>query len=116
MTRTVSVIGASLLRRCRRPFAAREYTASGKRKLETGGKPGHAIDDLHRDVRDGAEPVALGQDLLRDRDEPGSVDHEEPDRAHDVVPSAIFGKLEIEIEPRVLPLDEDEWIFLRGLV
>ena len=66
---------------------------------------------------DGPEAVAVGQDLLRDGQEPWALIDEEAHRPHEIVGPAVLRVGLLEVEPGVVPGDEDQWeLGLLGIV
>lgn len=68
----------------------------------------HALHDRDGDVRDGAEALPFGEHLLREREEARVFRHEEPHGSDEIVGSPLVRRREVEVEPCVVPLDEDE--------
>lgn len=97
-------IASSLLPSGRLADVRREYTSSRPRRR----KVHHAFDDGDGDVRHGSEPLALGQDFLREGEEARVLGHQEADRPHQVIGASFLRGGQVEVEPRVVPLDEDE--------
>ena len=67
-------------------------------------------------MRDRPEPVAVGQDLLRERDELRALGEQEPDGVDQVVGTDVLGVGLVEVEERVAPDHQDEGVLELELV
>ena len=68
----------------------------------------HPLDDGAGDVGHGPVALVVGQDLLRERHEDGSVGDQEADRVDQVVGPEVVDRGLVDVEERVPPRDQDQ--------